>query len=209
MGQCPGKVIEVEDRIPGRAVGAAPVVQVGKGAEVGVLIGCLQRGGQCLLLNAGKVGCLGGREVGGYIEHGKMLLHKMQAKGIHRADRRPLQKQLLAAQAGIAGVGAHLLRKAGRDVSPQLGRRRICEGHDQQRIGIRRVLRVRDKPHHALDQHTGLARAGSRRHQQAAAPCPDGSRLRRGELYLGLFWHGVSPLCRKASPAGEAVAAGD
>ena len=200
VGQCPGKVIEVEDRIPGRAVGTAPVVQVGKGAEVGVLIGCLQRGGQCFLLNAGKVGLLGGRKVRGYIEHGKMLLHKMQAKGIHRADGRALQKQLLAAQVGIAGVGAHLLRKAGRDVSPQLGRRRICEGHDQQRIGIRRVLRVRDKPHHALDQHTGLARAGSRRHQQAAAPCPDGSRLRRGELYLGLFWHGVSPLCRKASP---------
>ena len=42
-----------------------------------------------------------------------MLLHKMQAKGIHRADGRALQKQLLAAQVGIAGVGAHLLRKGG------------------------------------------------------------------------------------------------
>ena len=190
MGQRPGKVVQVQNRIPGRAVGTAPVVQVGKGAEVGVLIGGLQRGGQCLLLNAGKVGRLGGREVGGYIEHGKMLLHKMQAKGIHRADGRALQKQLLAAQVGVAWVGAHLLRKAGRDVGPQLGRRCICEGHDQQRISIRRVLRVCDKPHHALDQHAGLARAGCRRHQQAAAPRLDRCRLSRGELYLGLFWHG-------------------
>ena len=30
VGQCPGKVIEVEDRIPGRAVGTAPVVRSAK-----------------------------------------------------------------------------------------------------------------------------------------------------------------------------------
>ena len=44
----------------------------------------------------------------------------MQAERIHRADGRTLQQQLLAAQMQIAGVGADLLRQAGRDVGAQL-----------------------------------------------------------------------------------------
>ena len=120
-----------------------------------------------------------------------------------------LQQQLLAAQVQIAGVGADLLRQAGRDVGAQLGRGGIREGHDEQLVRVHRMERVGDKPDDALDQHAGLAGTGSRRNQQAAAPRGDGRRLRRGKLNFGLFGHGVSPLYEKASPAGEAVAAGD
>lgn len=196
----PGKVIEVEDRIPGRAVGTAPVVQVGKGAKVGVLIGCLQRGGQCFLLNAGKVGLLGGRKVRGYIEHGKMLLHKMQAKGIHRADGRALQKQLLAAQVGIAGVGAHLLRKAGRDVSRSLAAAAFVKVMISSESASAGCSGSVISPTTRSTSTRVLPEPAAADTSRLPAPCPDGSRLRRGELYLGLFWHGVSPLCRKASP---------
>ena len=119
-----------------------------------------------------------------------MLLHKMQAERIHRADGRTLQQQLLAAQMQIAGVGADLLRQAGRDVGAQLGRGGIREGHNEQLVRVHRVDRVGDKPDDALDQYAGLAGAGSRRDQQTAAPRGDGRCLRRGKLNFGLFGHG-------------------
>ena len=40
---------------------------------------------------------IGGGKVRRHIQRGKVLLHKMQAEGIHRADGCPLQQQLLAA----------------------------------------------------------------------------------------------------------------
>ena len=88
------------------------------------------------------------------------------------------------------GVGADLLRQAGRDVGAQLGRSGIREGHNEQLVRVHRVDRVGDKPDDALDQHAGLAGAGSRRDQQTAAPRGDGRRLRRGKLNFGLFGHG-------------------
>ena len=80
------------------------------------------------------------------IQSRKVLLHKMQAERIHRADGRTLQQQLLAAQMQIAGVGADLLRQAGRDVGAQLGRGGIREGHNEQLVRVHRVDRVGDKP---------------------------------------------------------------
>ena len=55
----------------------------------------------------------------------------------------------------IAGVGADLLRQAGRDVGAQLGRGGIREGHDEQLVRVHRVDRVGDKPDDALDQYAG------------------------------------------------------
>ena len=122
-----------------------------------------------------------------------MLLHKMQAEGIYRADGRPLQQQLLAAQIHVAGVGADLLGKAGRDIRPQLGRGGIREGHDEQFVRVGRVLGVGDEADNTLDQYAGLAGPSCRRDQQTAAPRRDGRRLGRGKLNFGLFRHGGLP----------------
>ena len=124
----------------------------------------------------------------------------MQAERIHRADGRTLQQQLLAAQMQIAGVGADLLRQAGRDVGAQLGRGDVREGHNEQLVRVHRVDRVGDKPDDALDQYAGLAGAGSRRDQQTAAPRGDGRCLRRGKLNFGLFGHGGCLLYMKRLP---------
>ena len=115
----------------------------------------------------------------------------MQAEGVHRADGRALQQQLLAAQAHIARAGAHLLRQTSRDIGPQLGGRRIGKGHDEQLVGVHGVVGVGDEARDALDQDAGLAGTGGRRYQQAAAPRADGGGLRGGKLDLGGFRHRV------------------
>ena len=68
----------------------------------------------------------------------------MQAERIHRADGRTLQQQLLAAQMQIAGVGADLLRQAGRDVGAQLGRRNLLAEADVllDELFVERIERV-------------------------------------------------------------------
>ena len=103
-------MVEFQHGAAGGLVGAAAVVQIGKSAEIGVRIGSFQHVGQRLLLDAGQIRFLGHLEIRRDVQRGKVLLHKMQAEGVHRADGRALQQQLLATQAHIAGAGAHLLR---------------------------------------------------------------------------------------------------
>ena len=114
-----------------------------------------------------------------------MLLHKMQAEGVHRTDGGPLQAQLLAAQALVGRVRPDGGGKALGDVRPQLGRGGVGEGHDEQAVRLHGMVRVGDEARHPFHQHTGLAGTGRCRYQQAAAPCGDGRRLRRGELNAG------------------------
>ena len=104
------EMVEFQHGAAGGLVGAAAVVQIGKGAEIGVRIGGFQHVGQRFLLNTGEVRFLRHLKIRRDVQRGKVLLHKMQAEGVHRADGRALQQQLLAAQAHIAGAGAHLLR---------------------------------------------------------------------------------------------------
>ena len=49
--------------VAGGIVGAAPVVEVRKGAEICIGVGRFQNGGKCLLLNAGQLSFLGGGKV--------------------------------------------------------------------------------------------------------------------------------------------------
>ena len=90
MGQRTGKMVQLQHGIAGGVVGAAPVVQIGKGAKIRIGVGSLQNGRERLLFNAGQLGFLGGGKVRRHIQRGKMLLHKMQAERIHRADGRAL-----------------------------------------------------------------------------------------------------------------------
>ena len=153
---------------------------------------------------AGKVGLLGGRKVRGYIEHGKMLLHKMQAKGIHRADGRRRCKSSCWRRRLVLPGWARTLPCARRAVMSARSLAaaafvKVMISSESASAGCSGSV---DKPQPRARPAHGSCRAGSRRHQQAAAPCPDGSRLRRGELSLGLFWHGVSPSCTKSFPLG-------
>ena len=84
-------MVQLQHGVAGGIVGAAPVVEVRKGAEICIGVGRFQNGGKCLLLNAGQLSFLGGGKVRRHIQRGKVLLHKMQAEGIHRADGCPLQ----------------------------------------------------------------------------------------------------------------------
>ena len=189
MGQSAGEIVKFQHHCAGGVVGAAPVVQIRKGAEIRVGVGVLQHGGQGLLPQAAQGGIVGSLEVRRDIQGGKVLLHKMQAEGIHRADGRPLQAQLLAAQAGVVGAAAHFGQKAGGDVRPQLGCRRVGEGHNKKAVRLHRVHGVGDEPHGTLHQYAGLAGTGRRADQKTAAPGPDGRGLGRSETN-GLFGHG-------------------
>ena len=91
VGQSTAEMVQLQHGVAGGIVGAAPAVEVRKGAEICIGVGRFQNGGKCLLLNAGQLSFLGGGKVRRHIQRGKVLLHKMQAEGIHRADGCPLQ----------------------------------------------------------------------------------------------------------------------
>ena len=177
-----GEVVQFKQRGPGCIVGAAAVIKIGKRTEVGVFIRLFQHCGQRFLAQAAERGVIGCLKVGRDFERGKMLLYKVQAERIHRADGRALQPQLLAAQALVAGMGAHFGQQAFGDVGAQLGRGRVRKSHDQQAVGLDRRVGVGDQADGALDQHAGLAGTGGRADQQAAAAGHDGRGLRRGKL---------------------------
>ena len=74
MGQRLGKVIELLHRAAGGIIGAPTVIQVGKGAEIGIGIGLFQHIGKGLLPQTGK-GCLiGRREIRRHLQRLKVML---------------------------------------------------------------------------------------------------------------------------------------
>ena len=80
----------------------AAVIQVRKGTEVRIGICLFQHGGKGFLLQAHQGSVIRNGKIRRNIQSRKVLLHKMQAERIHRADGRALQKQLLAAQVDAA-----------------------------------------------------------------------------------------------------------
>ena len=177
--QCPQEIIHLQDGVPRRFVGAALAVQVGKGAEIRVRVGVLQRFGQCRRaqqLHAAGV-CRG--KIRRDIQRLKMLVQQVQTERIHGADGCTLQQHALAAQGGVARLLLAAAQQRLPDAGPQLRRCRIRKGDDEQPVGVHRVLRVGDEAHSALGQHRRLAAAGRRTHQQRPAPVVDGGTLGR------------------------------
>ena len=185
VGQRTGEVVHLQHHAAGGVVGAVAVVQVRKGAEIRVGVGGFQGIRQHLLPDALQGRFIGGLEIRRHLQRGKMLLHKMQAEGVHRTDGGPLQAQLLTSQALVGRVCPDGGGKALGDVRPQLGRGGVGEGHDEQAVRLHGMVRVCDEARHPFHQHTGLAGTGRCRYQQAAAPCGDGRRLCGGELNAG------------------------
>ena len=192
MGQRLGKVIELLHRAAGGIIGAPTVIQVGKGAEIGIGIGLFQHIGKGLLPQTGKGRLIGHREIRRHLQRRKVLLNKVEAEGIHRPDGRALEPHLLAAQLCIPGTGADFRCQTAGNIRPQLGRRGIGKGHDDKAVGVHRVLRVCNQPHHPLHQDPRFAGARRGRDQQAAAPGMDGRRLCRGKLNV-FFRHDLFP----------------
>ena len=182
IGQGAQEIVDMQDRLARRTVGAALAVEVGKGAEIRVAVGIFQRlaqgRGPQELHTAGVCGGKVRRD----IQRLKMLAQQVQTEGIDGADGRALQQHPLAAQRAIAGFRLAALQKRLPDAGPQLCRRRIGKGDDEQTVRIHGMLRVGDEPDSPLGQNSRFAAARRRAHQQRAAPVLDGSPLGGGPL---------------------------
>ena len=178
--QCPQEIIHLQDGVPRRFVGAALAVKVGKGAEIRVTVGVFQRfGKRCRPQHFHAAGVCRG-EVWRDIQRLKVLVQQVQTESINGADGCPLQQHPLAAQGSIAGLCLTAAQQGLPDAGPQLRRRRIRKGDDEQPVGVHRVFRVGDEPHGAFSQHGRFAAACRCAHQQGTAPVVDGGTLGRG-----------------------------
>ncbi len=200
VGQRTGKVVEVEDRVPRRIVGAAPVIQVGKGAEVRVLIGGLQRRGQRLLLNTGQIGLVRRLKSGGTSSIAKCCCTKCR----QNASTVPMDARCNSScwlrRCRLPGWARTSCAR--RDVMSARSLAAAAFVKVMMSAGSRPpVDRVGDKPDDALDQYAGLAGAGSRRDRRLP-PRAEMAAACAGVTILGCSGMGVSPLYEKASPAG-------
>ena len=180
----------MQDGIACGLIGAALAVKVCKGTEIRVAVGTFQRFGQCRCpqhLHAAGV-CRG--KVRRDVQRLKVFVQQVQTKGVNGADGCPLQQHPLAAQGRVVGLLHTEPQQRLPDAGPQLCRRRIGKGDDEQPVCIHRVLRVGDEPHGTFGQHRCFAAARRRAYQQRTAPVLDGGPLGRGPFG---FAHACSP----------------
>ena len=178
--QCPQKIVDLQNGVTCRFIGAALAVQVRKSAKIRVAVGVFQRFGQRRRpqqLHAAGV-CRG--KIRRDIQRLKVLVQQVQTKGIDGADGCALQQHPLAAQHGVAGLQLAAVQQRLPDAGAQLCRRRIGKGDDEQPVGVDRLLRVGDQLHRPLGQYGGLAAARGCAYQQRTAPVGNGGLLRRG-----------------------------
>ena len=188
--QCPQKIVHMQDGIACGLIGAALAVKVCKGAEIRVAVGIFQRFGQRRSpqhLHAAGV-CRG--KVRRDVQRLKVFVQQIQTKSINGADGCPLQQHPLAAQGRVVGLLLAEPQQCLPDAGPQLCRRRIGKGDNEQPVRIHRVLRVGDEPHGAFGQHRCFAAARRRAYQQRTAPVLDGGPLGWGPFG---FAHACSP----------------
>src|SRR5699024_11530276 len=121
---------------------AALAVQVGKGAEVGVLAGGLQGVGQGGLPQHVDAAGVGGGKVGRDVQLFKMAPEQVEAEGVDGADGGPLQQHPLAAQPPVGRVGLAQAEQALADAGPQLGGGGVGKGDDEQPVGVHRAGQV-------------------------------------------------------------------
>lgn len=123
-------------------------------------------------------------DVGGDAQQLEILPDELAAKGVDRADLRPPEQQLLAAQAGVFGVFGGQRRHPRHDPLLHFERRRVGKGHDEQPVGVDRLLGVEDAPYRPFDEHRRLARARRRRDEHRPAARLDRVPLPGGPLTL-------------------------
>jgi len=174
------EIVHLQDGIACGLIRPPLAVKVGKGAEIRVAVGVFKRLGQRRRPQHFHTAGVGRGEVRRDVQCLKMLVQQVQAKGVDGADGSALQQHPLAAQRRVARFLLAAAQQRLADARPQLCRRRIGKGDDEQFIGVHRVFRVGDEPHCPLGQNGGLAAARRGAHQQRTAPVVDGGLLRRG-----------------------------
>ena len=178
------EVIDLQNRLPRRLVGAALAVEVGEGAEVRILIGrfqCLGEGRVPQHLHAAGVG---GGEVGRDVQRLKVLAEQVEAEGVDGADGGSLQQHPLAAEGRVARLCLTAAAQRLPDAGAELCGGRVRKGDDEQFVGVDGAFRVGDEPDGTFGQHRRLAAARSRTDQQRTAPVVDGGTLGRGPFCL-------------------------
>ena len=173
------KIVHMQDGIACGLIGAALAVKVCKGTEIRVAVGIFQRFGQRRSpqhLHAAGV-CRG--KVRRDVQCLKVLVQQIQTERVNGADGCALQKHPLAAQARVVGLLLAEPQQCLPDARPQLCRRRIGKGDDEQFVRIHRVVRIGDEPHGAFGQHGCFAAARRCAHQQRTTPVLNSSALGR------------------------------
>ena len=184
------KIVHMQDGIACGLIGAALSVKVCKGTEVRVAVGIFQRFGQRRSpqhLHAAWV-CRG--KIRRDVQCLKVLVQQVQTERVNGADGCALQKHPLAAQARVVGLLLAEPQQCLPDACPQLCRRRIGKGDDEQFVRIHRVVRIGDEPHRAFGQHGRFAAARRCAHQQRTTPVLNGGPLGRSPFG---FTHACSP----------------
>ena len=203
--QCPQKIVHMQDGIACGLIGAALSVKVCKGTEVRVAVGIFQRFGQRRSpqhLHAAGI-CRG--KVRRDVQCLKVLVQQIQTERVNGADGCALQKHPLAAQARVVGLLLAEPQQRLSDARPQLCRRRIGKGDDEQFVRIHRVVRIGDEPHRAFGQHGRFAAARRCAHQQRTTPVLNSSALGRSPFGLT---HACSPSFPSSASSGSKGLAG-
>ena len=199
------KIVHMQDGIACGLIGAALSVKVCKGTEVRVAVGIFQRFGQRRSpqhLHAAGV-CRG--KVRRDVQCLKVLVQQVQTERVNGADGCSLQKHPLAAQARVVGLLLAEPQQCLPDACPQLCRRRIGKGDDEQFVRIHRVVRIGDEPHRAFGQHGRFAAARRCAHQQRTTPVLNSSALGRSPFGLT---HACSPSFPSSASSGSKGLAG-
>ena len=178
------EVIDLQNSLPRRLVGAALAVEVGKGAEVRILIGRFQRLGEGRVPQHLHAAGVGRGEVRRDVQRLKVLVEQVEAEGVDGADGGSLQKHPLAAESRAARLCLTAAEQRLPDAGAELCGGGVGEGDDEEPVGVHGMFRVGDEPDSPLRQDSGLAAAGGGAHQQRTAPVVDGGTLGRGPFCL-------------------------
>ena len=178
------EVIDLQNSLPRRLVGAALAVEVGEGAEVRILIGRFQRLGEGRVPQHLHAAGVGRGEVRRDVQRLKVLVEQVEAEGVDGADGGSLQQHPLAAEGRVARLCLTAAEQRLPDAGAELCGGGVGEGDDEEPIGVHGMFRVGDEPDGPLRQHGGLAAAGGGAHQQRTAPVVDGGTLGRGPFCL-------------------------
>ena len=178
------EVVDLQNRLPRRLVGAALAVEVGEGAEVRILIGRFQRLGEGRVPQHLHAAGVGRGEVRRDVQRLKVLVEQVEAEGIDGADGGSLQQHPLAAEGRVARLCLTAAEQRLPDAGAELCGGGVGEGDDEEPVGVHGMFRVGDEPDGPLRQHGGLAAAGGGAHQQRTAPVVDGGTLGRGPFCL-------------------------
>ena len=131
VGQGAEEVIDLQNRLPRRLVGAALAVEVGEGAEVRILIGRFQRLGEGRVPQHLHAAGVGRGEVRRDVQRLKVLVEQVEAEGVDGTDGGSLQQHPLAAESRVARLCLTAAEQRLPDAGAELCGGGVGEGDDE------------------------------------------------------------------------------